>query len=312
MTALMMAYQPVKNLANLNASLQEGLAGAQRIFSLLDIKPSIVERVGAQPLVVHGGAVRFEDVRFSYDGDRHALERISLDVPPGKRVALVGASGAGKSTILNLIPRFYDAEAGRVLIDGQDVRDVTLASLRAQIALVSQEILLFDESIRTNIGYGRPGASEEEIVEAARNAAAHEFIAGLPQGYDTMVGEHGAKLSGGQRQRLAIARAMLRNAPILLLDEATSSLDAESERHVQIALEALMRGRTTIIVAHRLSTVVDADIIHVIDRGRLAESGRHAELLARGGLYARLYAVQAAEESEASELRPRVPVRQIG
>jgi subfamily B ATP-binding cassette protein MsbA len=312
MTALMMAYQPVKNLANLNASLQEGLAGAQRIFALLDIKPTIVERVGAQPLVVRGGSVRLEDVRFSYDGDRHALERITLDVPAGKRVALVGASGAGKSTILNLIPRFYDAEAGRVSIDGQDVRDVTLASLRAQIALVSQEILLFDESIRTNIGYGRPGASEEEIVTAARNAAAHDFIAALPQGYDTVVGEHGAKLSGGQRQRLAIARAMLRNAPILLLDEATSSLDAESERHVQVALEALMRGRTTIIVAHRLSTVVDADIIHVIDRGRLAESGRHAELLARGGLYARLYAVQAAEESEPGELRPRVPVRQIG
>jgi subfamily B ATP-binding cassette protein MsbA len=312
MTALMMAYQPVKNLANLNASLQEGLAGAQRIFTLLDIQPSIVDRAGAQPLIVRGGSIRLEDVHFSYDGSRSALDGVTLDVPAGRRVALVGASGAGKSTILNLIPRFYDVGSGSVLIDGQDIRDVTLASLRGQIALVSQEILLFDESIRSNIRYGRPGVTDDEIVAAARNAAAHDFIAALPQGYDTVVGEHGAKLSGGQRQRLAIARAMLRDSPILLLDEATSSLDAESERHVQQALEALMKGRTTVIVAHRLSTVVDADIIHVIDRGRLAESGRHAELLARGGLYARLYAVQSAEDGEPRELRPRIPVRQIG
>ncbi len=312
MTALMMAYQPVKSLANLNASLQEGLAGAQRIFALLDVRPNIAERPGAHPLRVEGGAVRLDEVSFSYDGNRLALDHISLDVPAGKRVALVGASGAGKSTILNLVPRFYDVESGRVLIDGQDVRDVTLVSLRSQIALVSQEILLFDDSVRSNIAYGRPGATELEIEEAARNAAAHDFIAALPMGYDTVVGEHGVKLSGGQRQRLAIARAMLRNAPILLLDEATSSLDAESERHVQAALETLMVGRTTIIVAHRLSTVVDADIIHVIDRGRLAESGRHVELLARGGIYARLYAVQAAEEDEPGEAVPRVPVRQLG
>jgi len=259
--------------------------------------------------------VSLEDVYFSYDGHRQALDRISLEVQAGQRVALVGASGAGKSSILNLIPRFYDVDAGRVVVDGQDVRDVTLDSLRKCIALVSQEIVLFDDTIRANIGYGKPGATEAEIVAAARNAAAHDFIEALPEGYDTMVGEHGVKLSGGQRQRLAIARAMLRNAPILLLDEATSALDAESERHVQGALEALMKGRTTIIVAHRLSTVVDADVIHVIDRGRVAESGRHAELLARGGLYARLYAVQAAESDEQTTLAEqpaRVPVSQLG
>ena len=312
MAALLMAYQPMKNLANLNGILQEGLAGAERLFALLDLEPSIGEAPDARPLAVQGGAVRLEEVSFGYNEHHRVLERLTLDFPAGKRVALVGASGGGKSTILNLIPRFYDVEGGRVLIDGQDVRGVTLASLRGQIALVSQEILLFDDTIRANILYGRPGASDAEVVEAARHAAAHDFIMALPQGYDTMVGEHGVKLSGGQRQRVAIARAMLRNAPILLLDEATSALDAESERHVQGALDVLMEGRTTIIIAHRLSTVVDADIIHVIDHGRLAESGRHAELLARGGLYARLYAVQAAEEDEPADPDTRVPVHQLG
>jgi len=312
MTALMMAYQPVKSLANLNASLQEGLAGAQRLFTLLDVRPRIAERPDAKPLVARGGAVRFEDVTFGYDGARPALDRLSLEVPAGRRVALVGASGAGKSTILNLIPRFYDVDAGRVLIDEQDVRTVTLDSLRSSMALVSQEILLFDDTVRANIAYGRPGASEAEIELAARNAAAQDFIVALPQGYDTMVGEHGVKLSGGQRQRLAIARAMLRNAPILLLDEATSALDTESERQVQAALDRLMHGRTTIIVAHRLSTVADADLIHVIDRGRLVESGRHDELLARGGWYARLHAVQAASEGEPEAAEPPVSARRLG
>ncbi len=312
MTALLTAYQPVKNLANLNASLQEGLAGAQRLFALLDLKPQIAERPEAKSLSIAGGRVRLENVSFSYDGAHPVLDGITLDVPAGSRVALVGASGAGKSTILNLIPRFYEATGGRVLIDGQDVRDVTLTSLRSQMALVSQEILLFDDTVRANIAYGRPGASQTEIETAARNAAAHEFITGLPLGYDTVVGEHGVKLSGGQRQRLAIARAMLRNAPILLLDEATSALDAESERAVQAALDTLMEGRTTVIVAHRLSTIADADLIHVIDRGRLAESGRHGELLARGGLYARLYAVQAAEEDQPATTAARVPEAQLG
>jgi subfamily B ATP-binding cassette protein MsbA len=311
MTALMMAYQPVKNLSNLYPSLQEGLAGAQRLFTILDLTPTIVEKPDAQPLAVRGGAVRLENVVFGYDASRRALDGITLDMPAGKRVALVGLSGAGKSTVLNLIPRFYDVEAGRVLVDGQDVRDVTLGSLRERMALVSQEILLFDDTVRANIAYGRPNATDAEIEAAARHAAAHDFIAALPQGYDTTVGEHGAKLSGGQRQRLAIARAMLRNAPILLLDEATSALDTESERQVQTALEALMKGRTTIIVAHRLSTIADADVIHVIDHGRLAESGRHAELMARGGLYARLYAVQATEDDDAA-VPTRLAVGQLG
>ena len=303
MTALLMAYQPAKNLSNLYPSLQEGLAGAQRLFALFDIAPSIVDKPDAKPLVVRGGAVKLENVTFGYDESRRVLESLTLDVPAGARVALVGSSGAGKSTILNLIPRFYEVGGGRVLIDGQDIRDVTLSSLREHIALVSQEILLFDDTVRANIAYGRPGATASEIEAAARGAAAHDFIVGLPQGYDTMVGEQGVKLSGGQRQRLAIARAMLRNAPILLLDEATSALDTESERQVQAALETLMQGRTTIIVAHRLSTIADADVIHVIDRGRLIESGRHPELLARGGHYARLYAVQGIDDDQAVPAR---------
>ncbi len=300
-TALLLAYQPMKSLAGLNTSLQEGLAAAQRVFDVLDVEPAIRERPNAKPLAVSGGDVRFEAVSFAYaPGGRAALDRLDLVVPAGRTVALVGPSGAGKSTILNLIPRFYDATSGRVTIDGTDVRDVTLASLRGAIALVSQEISLFDDTVRANIAYGRFGASEDEIVAAARAAAADEFIRALPDGYDTLVGEHGVKLSGGQRQRLAIARAMLKNAPILLLDEATSALDTESERYVQAALRTLMRGRTTIVIAHRLSTVIDADLIYVIDRGRVAEAGSHAELLARGGLYARLYALQFADEAVAT------------
>jgi subfamily B ATP-binding cassette protein MsbA len=301
-TALLLAYQPMKNLATLNVSLQEGLAGAERIFKILDIEPEIRERADARPLVVAGGEIRFDSVRFSYANGTEALKEVSLVVPAGKTVALVGASGAGKSTILNLVPRFYDAAAGSVRIDGTDVRDVTLASLRASIALVSQEVSLFDDSVRANIAYGRFGADEGAIEEAARGAAAHDFICALPQGYDTTAGEHGVKLSGGQRQRIAIARAMLKDAPILLLDEATSSLDQESERHVQAALKALMRGRTCVVIAHRLSTVIDADLIYVIDGGRVAESGTHAELIRRNGVYARLHAPHFAVEADAAEL----------
>jgi subfamily B ATP-binding cassette protein MsbA len=218
-------------------------------------------------------------------------------VPPGRKAALVGASGAGKSTLLNLVPRFYDVTSGRVLIDGQDVRAVTLDSLRRNIALVSQELTLFDDTVRANIAYGRPDASLADIEAAARHAAAHDFIMALPEGYDTLVGENGVKLSGGQRQRIAIARAMLRDAPILLLDEATSALDTESERLIQAALAELMQGRTTLVIAHRLSTVIDADVIFVLDQGRLVEQGSHAELLARNGAYARLYATQFAVEA---------------
>jgi subfamily B ATP-binding cassette protein MsbA len=242
-------------------------------------------------------------VRFVYASGAEALKRVDLFVPAGKTVAVVGASGAGKSTIMNLVPRFYAATAGAVRIDGADVRDVTLASLRSAIALVSQEVSLFDDTVRANIAYGRFGASEAEIVAASQAAAADDFVRALPDGYDTKVGEHGVKLSGGQRQRIAIARAMLKNAPILLLDEATSSLDSESERQVQAALKALMRGRTTVVIAHRLSTVIDADLIYVIDDGRVVESGTHAELLRRDGFYARLHALQFADQAVAAALR---------
>jgi subfamily B ATP-binding cassette protein MsbA len=293
MTALLLAYRPVKSLANLNATLQEGLAAAARVFSIIDLAPDIRERDNARALAPTGGEIRFEAVGFAYKENEPVLRALSLACPKGRIAALVGPSGGGKSTIINLIPRFYDVGTGRVSIDGVDVRDATLASLRAQIAIVSQDISLFHDTVRANIAYGRPGASEAEIAEAARVAGADEFIAALPEGYDTMVGERGTKLSGGQRQRIAIARALLKNAPILLLDEATSALDNETERQVQAALKTLMQGRTTLVVAHRLSTIADADIIYVVEGGRVVEQGRHAELLARGGAYARLYAAQA-------------------
>jgi len=295
-TALLMAYEPMKRLANLNANVQEGLAGAARMFDLLDIEPHILDHADARVLGKAKGDIALENVSFSYNADAPALNAIDLVVPAGKRIALVGPSGAGKSTILNLIPRFYDIAGGTITVDGIDVRQLTMASLHANIALVSQEITLFDDTIRANIAYGRADATEQEIFDAARNAAAHDFIRALPHGYDTVVGEQGIRLSGGQRQRLAIARAMLKNAPILLLDEATSALDTESERQVQTALDGLMKGRTTLVIAHRLSTVVDADLIYVIDKGRVIESGSHAELLDREGAYAHLYALQFADE----------------
>jgi len=297
-TALLLAYQPVKSLAVLNASLQEGLAAAQRVFEVLDIEPAIRDRPDASALRIAGGEVRFIDVRFGYQPDAVALDGISLTVPAGSTVALVGPSGAGKSTVLNLIPRFYDVDAGTIAIDGQEIGGVTLASLRGAIGLVSQEVSLFDDTVRANIAYGRFDASPAEIEAAAGAAGADGFIRELPQGYDTLVGEHGVRLSGGQRQRLAIARAMLKDAPILLLDEATSALDSETERQVQAALRRLMRGRTTVVIAHRLSTIIGADLICVMDRGRIVETGRHAQLLARNGLYARLYQTQFAAERD--------------
>jgi subfamily B ATP-binding cassette protein MsbA len=300
-TALILAYEPMKRLANMNAKLQEGLSAVQRIFTMLDVEPMIVDRPNAATLTVEKGAIEFDRVDFGYMPGRSALKAVSLTVPAGKTVALVGPSGAGKTSVLNLIPRFYDIERGRVMIDGHDVRDVTLASLRANIGLVSQETNLFDDTVRANIAYGRPQATDEDIVMAARRAGAHDFISALPQGYETRVGGQGVKLSGGQRQRLSIARALLKNAPILLLDEATSALDANTERQVQAALKDLMRGRTTLVVAHRLSTVVDADIIYVMDDGRILESGGHSELMARGGAYARLYARQVSEEAPAAQ-----------
>ena len=298
-TALLLAYQPLKSLANLNASLQEGLAAAHRLFEVLDIEPDIRDLPDVRPLRVTGGEIRFEDVRFGYQPPAVALDGIALTIPAGSTVALVGPSGAGKSTVLNLIPRFYDVSAGRIAIDGQDIRTVTLSSLRGALALVSQEASLFDDTVRANIAYGRLSATEAEIAAAAAAAGADRFIAELPQGYDTLVGEHGTRLSGGQRQRIAIARAMLKDAPILLLDEATSALDNESERHVQAALKRLMQGRTTLVIAHRLSTIVGADLICAMDHGRIVESGKHAQLLARGGLYARLYETQFASADDA-------------
>jgi subfamily B ATP-binding cassette protein MsbA len=295
-TALLLAYQPLKAIANLNASLQEGLAAAQRIFEVLDTEPRVRDVPGARPLTVTGGEIRFDRVRFGYQPHAVALDDVTLTIPAGSTVALVGPSGAGKSTVLNLIPRFYDASSGSIAIDGQDVRAVSLASLRGNLALVAQESSLFDDTVRANIAYGRLSASDAEIEAAATAAGADRFIAELPQGYDTLVGEHGTRLSGGQRQRIAIARAMLKDAPILLLDEATSALDNESERQVQTALRRLMQGRTTLVIAHRLSTIVSADLICVMDHGRIVESGKHGQLLARAGLYARLYETQFAPE----------------
>ena len=296
-TALLLAYEPVKRLANINISLQSGLAASQRVFMILDLEPGIKDTPDARELKVSGGNINFRNVAFSYNPEITALRDIDLDIKAGETVALVGPSGAGKSTILNLIPRFYDIDNGAISIDGQDIRGITLESLRKATALVSQEITLFDDTVRANIAYGRAGASDAEIEEAARHAAAHDFILQLEHGYDTIVGEHGVKLSGGQRQRIAIARAMLKNAPILLLDEATSALDTESERHIQGALAELMKGRTTLVIAHRLSTIVDADKICVINNGRVIEQGKHEELLALGGAYANLYNLQFSEEN---------------
>ena len=304
--AVLLAYEPMKRLAQTNASIQEGLAAAERVFAMIDLRPTIVDRPNATPLKIAGGAVSLHNVSFAYGGESLALDHFDLDIPAGANVALVGPSGAGKTTVFNLILRFFDPESGRVAIDGQELRDVTLASLRAAIALVSQDSLLFDDTVRANILYGRPGASQADLDKAALGAHAEGFIHQLPQGYDTPVGPRGVRLSGGQRQRILIARAILRNAPVLLLDEATSSLDNESERVVQDALQQLKRGRTTIVIAHRLSTVVSADCIYVMEKGRVVERGRHLELIARDGVYARLYAQQFVDEAEAPPAREAV------
>jgi ATP-binding cassette, subfamily B, bacterial MsbA len=299
--AMLMAGQSLRQLANLQTVFAEGMSAARRLFLALDVEPEVRERPGALALPRARGEIGFEAVSFSYGGDGPpTLSDIALRVKPGETVALVGPSGGGKTTILNLIPRFYDTTAGRVLVDGRDVREVTLASLREQIALVTQEPFLFDDTIRANIAYARPGASAEEIERAAQAAAAHDFILEMPGGYETSVGEAGARLSGGQRQRIAIARAFLKDAPILLLDEATSALDTESEAQVQAALKRLMAGRTTILIAHRLSTVRGADRIYVIERGQIVEIGDHNALIKKRGLYARLAKSQDLEAETAA------------
>ncbi len=305
--AIILAYRPLKSLAKLHTQFQQGLAAADRIYAVLDQEPSIQDRPDARVLVPGPGEIRFAGVKFGYRPNRPALCELDLLIPAGQVVALVGPSGAGKSTMLNLILRFYDVDEGAVLIDGQDVRQATLASLRGRIALVSQKVDLFDDSVRANIAYGRPEASEAEIVAAAKAAAAHEFVCALPERYDTRVGPGGASLSGGQRQRLGIARAMLKDAPILLLDEATSALDSEAEHMIQEALKRLMRGRTTVVIAHRLSTVVGADLIAVVGNGRIVETGTHHELLARGGSYAQLYQRQFAGQFGLSDADEELP-----
>ncbi len=296
--AMMLSYQSIRTLSNFYTALSEGSAAAARAYALLDAPSDITDTTTATLKLAPApkrASVAFKNVRFEYGAAIPALNGVTFDLPAGKTVALVGPSGAGKSTLLNLILRFYDVTGGAIEIDGQDIRNVTVASLRDASALVTQEPFLFDETIADNIACGKPGATRSEIEAAARVAAAHEFIQSLPLGYETLVGEAGVRVSGGQRQRIAIARAILKNAPILLLDEATSSLDSESERAVQAALTQLMKDRTTLVIAHRLSTIADADKIVVLDHGSVVEQGTHGELLARGGLYARLYRTQFAE-----------------
>ncbi len=293
-TALLLAYDPAKRLARLHVNLNNGLVGVRLMYELIDDTPDLTDAPGANDLIVKGGEVRFDDVRFAY-GESAALNGLTMTAEPGKMTALVGASGAGKSTVFSLIERFYEGDSGTISIDCQSILDVTMKSLRANIAVVTQDTFLFDICIRDNIALGRPGATQAEIEQAARDANAHDFIMALPGGYDAPAGEGGGRLSGGQCQRVAIARAMLRNAPILLLDEATSALDAESEAKVQAALNRLMQGRTTLVIAHRLATVRHADAIHVLDQGKLVETGTHDSLYAGDGIYRRLCELQFQE-----------------
>jgi subfamily B ATP-binding cassette protein MsbA len=302
LAALLMLYTPIRGLGSAQNSIQEALAAAQRVFSLLDLEPAIVDYPGVPVLNPLSRDITYREVSFSY-GDDTVLRDIDFTVKKGSMVALVGPSGAGKTTLLNLLPRFYEVTSGAILIDGVDIREVSLASLRAQIGVVTQQTILFNETVRYNVAYGRLEAAEAEIVQALRAAHAYDFVMALPQGLDTVIGEQGVRLSGGERQRLAIARALLKDPPILILDEATSSLDSESEREVQQALDRLIEGRTTLVIAHRLSTVRHANRLVVMDGGHIVETGTHEELLRVDGLYKRLYDLQFAWEEGKQEVR---------
>ena len=294
-TALLLAYEPAKRLARVHVGLAENFVAVRALFSVLDTPPSVTEMDDKPPIDFSRGDIELDDVHFAYRAKEPVVRGVSLTVGHGKRLALVGPSGGGKSTLLSLIQRFYDVQKGAIRVDGQDVRNVSVNSLRHHISFVSQDVFLFSGSVRDNIRIGRLDASDEEVERAARDAFAHDFITAMPNGYDSTVGENGVQLSGGQRQRIAIARAILKNAPILLLDEATSALDSESERVIQIALDKLVQGRTTIVIAHRMSTVVHADEIAVIENGIVLERGTHGELVRKGGLYEKLYRYQFAE-----------------
>jgi len=294
LAAIAAMYQPIKKLNKVNLSVNAALSAAERVFRMLDVPNDVVEKPDAFELAAVGAGVRYENVSFAYT-DEPVLRSVELTIAPGEIVALVGSSGAGKTTFVNLLPRFYDVTAGRITIDQHDVRDVTLKSLRGLMGFVTQEVVLFNDTVKNNIAYGRTDVDIRGVIEAAKAANAHDFVSQLPQGYDTMIGESGVLLSGGQRQRLAIARALFKNPPILVLDEATSALDTESERLVQQALNNLMRGRTTLVIAHRLSTVRSAHKIVVLDKGQIVEIGRHEELLARRGVYRKLYDLQFVE-----------------
>ncbi|MDD5757480.1 MAG: lipid A export permease/ATP-binding protein MsbA [Desulfobulbaceae bacterium] len=292
LTAMVMIYEPIKGVSNINSPVQQGLAAAARVFGLLEIKPAIVDNPNAQDMPPFHREIAFQSVSFGYGGGELVLKGIDLIVKAGEVLALVGTSGGGKTSLVNLLPRFFDVSSGKLLIDGSDVREIRIKSLRAQIAIVSQQTILFNDTVRNNIAYGDPNRPEEEIIAAAKAAHAYDFIMQLPDQFETIIGESGSRLSGGQQQRISIARALLKNAPILILDEATSALDTESEREVQKALENLMQNRTTFVIAHRLSTIKNAHRILVINQGRIAEEGSHEQLLTANKFYTTLYKMQ--------------------
>jgi subfamily B ATP-binding cassette protein MsbA len=306
LTAMFMMYQPFKKLANTNATIQQGLAAAERVFEIFDVQPDVVDKPNAPSMLQLSREIEFHDVNFAY-GEIPVLRNINLKIKKGEMTAVVGVSGVGKSTLADLIPRYYDVTSGRITIDGVDIREVTLSSLRSQIGIVTQSTFLFDDTVRNNIAYGDHSKGMENIIAAAQAAHAHGFISAMPDGYDSVIGELGVKLSGGERQRLAIARALLKDPPLLILDEATSSLDSESERLVQDALERLMAGRTTLVIAHRLSTIRKADRIVVLIDGAVAEEGTHDELLAKGEEYSRLYNLQFSNGNVAAVQEPVLP-----